>query len=113
MNITSLFRKPSEKDKKVLSALDEIEAEMKKIGFWKDNPPKIKVGNYLEAPSFELWLQCVFLRNARKAAKTGEYPTNSQVGLMAMREYDYHSCVEEALNLVSLLHDFDKLAVSK
>ena len=113
MNFTNMFKNDSEKDKKVLVALDEIEAEMKKIGFWKDNPPTFKVNNYLEAPSFELWLQCVFLPNARKAAKTGEYPQNSQVGLMAMREYDYHSCVEEALNLVSLLNDFDELILGK
>lgn len=113
MSITRFFRKQSEKDMKVLSALDEIEAEMKKIGFWKENPPDVKVGNYLEAPSFELWLQCVFLPSARKAAQTGEYPSGSQVGLMAMREYDYHSCVEEAHNLVSLLHDFDRLVVGK
>lgn len=30
---------------------------------------------------------------------------------MAMREYDYHSCVDEALNLVSLLNTFDRLAI--
>lgn len=100
-----------EEDKEVLASLDEIETEMRKIGFWSDNPLELKVGNYLEAPSFELWLQCVFLPNARNAARTGEYPSGSQVGLMAMREYDYHSCVEEALNLVGLLHDFDKLVV--
>ncbi|MGP9802482.1 YqcC family protein [Rheinheimera sp. NSM] len=113
MSITDSFRKQSEKDKSVLSALDEIEAEMKRIGFWKESPPDVRVGSYLEAPSFELWLQCVFMPNARKAAQAGEYPSSSQVGLMAMREYDYHSCVEEALNLVSLLHDFDKLVAGK
>lgn len=113
MSIKRLFRTQSEKDRKVLSALDEIEAEMKKIDFWNENPPEVRVGNYLEAPSFELWLQCVFLPNARKAAQTGEYPGGSQVGLMAMREYDYHSSEGEALNLVSLLHSFDKLVVGK
>lgn len=113
MSIKRLFGTRSEKDKKVLSALDEIEAEMKKIGFWNENPSEVRVGNYLEAPSFELWLQCVFLPNARKAAQTGEYPGGSQVGLMAMRQYDYHSCVEQALDLVSLLQNFDKLVVGK
>ena len=96
-----------------MAYLDEIENEMKKIGFWNESPPKFKVGNYLEAPSFELWLQCIFLPNARKAAESGNYPESSQVGLMAMRQYDYYSCVEEALNLVSLLNKFDKLAISK
>jgi uncharacterized protein YqcC (DUF446 family) len=109
-----IFRRAkTEKDMRVLAALEAIEAEMKNIGFWSENPPKFKPGSYLEAPSFEFWLQCVFLPNARKAANTGEYPSNSQVGLMAMREYDYHSCVEEALNLVRLLHTFDKVVLSK
>ena len=76
-----MFRKDSEKDKKVLAALDEIEGEMRKIGFWMENPPSIKVGIYTEAPSFELWLQCVFLLNARRAVKAGEYPKSSQVGV--------------------------------
>ena len=71
------------------------------------------VSNFTEAPSFELWLQCIFLPNARDAAKKGEYPQQSQVGLMAMRQYDYHSHVEEAQNLVSLLNKFDKIVEGK
>lgn len=113
MSIIRFFKKHSKKDQKILLALDKIEAEMKKIGFWQENPSSVNVDNYLQAPSFELWLQCVFLPNARKAAQTSTYPNSSQVGLMAMRQYDYHSRVEEASNLVSLLHDFDKLVVGK
>jgi uncharacterized protein YqcC (DUF446 family) len=40
--------------------LDEIEAEMKKIGFWQENPPDLqaafasgKMRSYLDAPSFD------------------------------------------------------------
>jgi uncharacterized protein YqcC (DUF446 family) len=106
-------RKMTEKDKLVMAAIDEIEAEMRTIGYWNDNPPTAQVGNYLEAPSFELWLQCVFIPNVRKAAKSGEYPNGSHVGLMAMRQYDYHSYVEEAQNLLGLLHKFDNLVVGK
>ena len=94
--------------------LDEIEAEMKKIGFWQENPPDLqaafasgKMRSYLDAPSFELWLQCIFLPNARRAVRTGTLPKDSQVGVMAMRQYDYHSVVPEAERLVSLLHEFD------
>lgn len=111
--IENFRRKLTEKDERVIAAIDEIEAEMKSIGFWSDNPPKVKTGNYLEAPSFELWLQCVFVPNARKAAKSGKYPNGSQVGQMAMREYDYHSHVEEAQNLLSLLHKFDNVVLGK
>lgn len=97
----------------VLASLDGIEAEMKNIGLWDIDPPTFQVNNYLEAPSFELWLQCVFIPNARSAAISNEYPAISQVGLMAMREYNYHSQQKSALNLVKLLRDFDTLAIDE
>ena len=113
MNTTTPSREPFDKDKKILAVLDAIESDMKQIGFWEDAPPDMEGSNALEAPAFELWLQCVFLPNARKAATSGEYPKESQVGLMAMRQYDYHSRVEKALHLVSLLHDFDELVTTR
>jgi uncharacterized protein YqcC (DUF446 family) len=113
MSILNLFKNKSDKDKRVAEALDEIETELKSIGYWSNNPPDFNVSNFTEAPSFELWLQCIFLPNARDAAKKSEYPQQSQVGLMAMRQYDYHSSVEEAQNLVSLLNHFDKIIESK
>lgn len=90
--------------------LDEIEAEMKRIGYWSDAP---RVGgatsSFTEAPSFELWLQTVFLRNARDAVRARQLPADSQVGLMAIRQYDYHSQVPEAQRLTDLLSEFDAL----
>jgi uncharacterized protein YqcC (DUF446 family) len=103
----------SEKERRVSAKIDEIEGEMKRIGFWHDNPPDFHAGNYLEAPSFELWLQCVFIPNARRAADTGQYPGDSQVGLMALRQYNYHEVVPAALPLLSLLNEFDTLIVGK
>lgn len=111
-----LFSRPSnhrpppatpEKNRRVMAAIDAIEAEMKAIGFWHDNPPVVQVDHYLQAPCFELWLQCVLIPNARQAARSGEYPHDSQVGQMAMREYDYHSHVPEAQRLLVLLREFD------
>ena len=100
----------------LFSKLDEVESEMKAIGFWADNPPDLQAGiaqgqikNYLDAPSFELWLQTVFLPNARKAVTANNLPRQSQVGLMAMRQYDYHSSVPKAHRLMELLSRFDKL----
>ncbi|MGL6315746.1 YqcC family protein [Vibrio sp. WXL103] len=114
MSILKIFgRKLTEKDKRVIASIDEIESEMKSIGYWNDNPPKISVSNYLEAPSFELWLQCVLIPNARDAAKSGEYPDVSQVGEMASRQYNYHSYVEEAQNLLGLLHQFDRAVLDR
>jgi uncharacterized protein YqcC (DUF446 family) len=69
--------------------------------------------SYLDAPSFELWLQCIFLPRAREAVKTNTFPKNSQVGLMVRRQYDYHSYVEEALPLVALLHEFDRMVINE
>ncbi|MCK5115592.1 MAG: YqcC family protein [Candidatus Aegiribacteria sp.] len=103
----------SEKDKQVFSKLDEIETEMKRMSLWSDNPPAFTVSNYLEAPSFELWLQCIFIPHAREAARKGQYPERSQVGLMAMRQYNYHSFLEKAQPLLGLLSQFDKIIEGK
>jgi uncharacterized protein YqcC (DUF446 family) len=93
--------------------LDLVEAEMRRIGYWSDAPPDVPATtSFLDAPSFELWLQCVFLPNARERVKTGDLPEHSQVGLMAMRQYDYHSSVPAAHTLMRLLNDFDQLIES-
>ncbi|QDT27837.1 hypothetical protein Enr10x_31710 [Gimesia panareensis] len=102
-------KQATDKDALVLAKLDEIEAELKRIGFWSETPEMTEPANFLEAPSFELWLQCVFLPHAREAAGKGTYPERSQVGLMALRQYDYHSYVPEAQTLLKLLHEFDRL----
>jgi uncharacterized protein YqcC (DUF446 family) len=98
---------------KVSAKLDEIELEMKRIGYWAENPPAFEVKSFLEAPSFELWLQCIFIPRAREAAAANSYPSSSQVGLMAMRQYDYHSYVEEAQSLLRLLGEFDQIIVGE
>lgn len=99
-----------------LEKLDAVEMEMKKIGYWSEDPPDLlgqyesgELRSYLDAPSFELWLQCVFLPNARNAVTNNQFPGSSQVGLMAMREYDYHSTVPEAHGLMGLLYEFDDI----
>jgi uncharacterized protein YqcC (DUF446 family) len=99
--------------------LGQIEAEMKRIGYWQENPPDLRaryasgeLHSYLDAPSFELWLQVIFLPNAREAVRTGTLPKGSQVGTMALRQYDYHSSVPEAEDLVRLLNEFDDLVIA-
>ena len=103
-----------DKSEAAAAKLDDIEAEMKRIGFWSDDPPdliaEIESGSlqyYTDAPSFELWLQSVFLPRAREAITTGRFPERSQVGLMALRQYDYHSHIPEAQDLLRLLQEFD------
>jgi uncharacterized protein YqcC (DUF446 family) len=96
--------------------LNEIEIEMKRIGYWQANPPDLQAQaargefrSYLDAPSFEMWLQALFLPNARHSLETGTLPPDSEVGVIAMRQYDYHSIIPEAHGLVKLLHEFDDL----
>src|SRR5262245_62583605 len=98
----------------VLAKLDAIEAEMKRVGYWCESPPdlqaEIRAGrlrSFIDAPSFELWLQCVFIPNARAAAARNDLPNQSEVGVVAMRQYDYHSHIPEAQNLLKLLSEFD------
>ena len=99
--------------------LDRIETELKRIGFWSADPPDLRakyasgeMRTYLDAPSFELWLQQVFIPSARAGVASEDLPKKSQVGVMAMRQYDYHSRVPEAAELLRLLNDFDEMVES-
>ena len=96
--------------------LDQIEEEMRRIGYWQESKPDLQVKvlrgevhSYVDAPSFESWLQMVFIPNARRAIETDRLPADSQLGLMAMRQYDFHSLVPEAHGLMRLLSEFDDL----
>jgi uncharacterized protein YqcC (DUF446 family) len=102
----------------ILVKLDQIEAEMKRINFWAENPPNLmaaaergELKSYLDAPSFELWLQAIFLPRARRAVQEDKLPS-SQVGEMARRQYDYMSVVPEAEDLLRLLQEFDRLVIN-
>jgi uncharacterized protein YqcC (DUF446 family) len=103
----------------ILSKLDAIEAEMRRIGYWSANPPDLlaeyKSGQrrtYLDAPTFELWLQCVFIPNAREMARTADSSVRN-VGVVAMRQYDYHSHLPEAQRLLKLLSEYDAICRSR
>lgn len=101
------------KSELVIKQLDKIEAEMKKIGFWYETLPDLTDKNFQTAQTFEMWLQGVFLPNAREAARTNNFPAKSEVGLMAMRQYDYHDYVEKAIPLLELLREFDEIIEEK
>ncbi|MCG3139298.1 MAG: hypothetical protein HDKAJFGB_00161 [Anaerolineae bacterium] len=107
-------------DSELTDKLDEIEAELRRIGYWSENPPDLQAQyaggsarSYLDAPTFELWLQTIFLPHARQAVATASLPTDSHVGTMALRQYDYHSSVPEAHSLVELLLEFDEMVRNK
>ncbi len=96
----------------MLAQLDRVERELRRLGWWTDDsepPHPPENGTLFSGLSFPHWLQFEFLPHARSAAQTDELPTSSQVGLMAMRQYDFHSTVSEALPLMGMLQEFDRL----
>lgn len=98
----------------VLKKLEEIEAEMRRIGYWKEKSPGFDLSECKEAfcadkLSFEEWLQFIFIPHARKAAETNMLPKSSMVGVKAMREYGHMSIVAETLPLIKLLKEFDSI----
>jgi uncharacterized protein YqcC (DUF446 family) len=109
----------------LLDSLDGIERELRRLGWW-DTSLDVRsvreraaaiVSESGESPvmhmPFETWLQAVFLPNAREAAANRTLPESSQVSLMAMRVYDYHTVVPEAKELLRLLREFDALVESE
>ena len=76
----------------ILAKLSDIEPEMRRIGYWLENPPDLRAAaergemrTYLDAPTFELWLQALFLANALDAVVDDALPEGSEVGVMAKR----------------------------
>lgn len=88
--------------------LDEIEAEMKRLGLLSDTSqwmPEITSAFGYGQVSFEQWLTGVFLPKARAAIEADELPSTSQVGVAAMRNFDG----DDRMNgLVSLVASFDQ-----
>jgi uncharacterized protein YqcC (DUF446 family) len=91
---------------------DEIEAELKRIGYWQQQPLPAEKLQFKRAfgadtMSFPQWLQFVFLPRARDvAAKRAKAPDASTVGAYAVRELDGDPKADQ---LVSLLSEFDAL----
>jgi uncharacterized protein YqcC (DUF446 family) len=83
-----------EKSERILKKTEEIEVEMKKIGFWSVDqihidPIECKEAFCGDKIPFEQWLQFVFIPAVKKSVSTNEFPQESMVGVKATREYDY------------------------
>jgi len=90
---------------------DRIEAEMRRIGFWQNQPLLPEQMEFTQAfamdtMTFTQWLQFVFLPRVREAAASNQFPSNSSVGTQAVREFDGDP---GAGDLVTLLSEFDAL----
>ncbi len=90
--------------------IEAIEAEMNRQGMWSAEPPPPEAFNFraafaMDTMPFVHWLQFVFIPRVREIIAThGNFPSDSQVGAQAVREFDG---INEASVLISLLSDFD------
>ncbi|MEA2573489.1 MAG: hypothetical protein QOH93_787 [Chloroflexia bacterium] len=94
-----------------LSKIDAIEAEMKSAGMWSPKPPPPEAFDFhtafaMDTMPFAHWLQFVFIPRVREIIATqSDFPSRSEVGSQAIREFDGDN---EASGLVPLLIDFDR-----
>jgi uncharacterized protein YqcC (DUF446 family) len=108
---TAMFKRQPLKYEVVASKLDQIEAELKRIGWWQDQPLQPEQYQFQRAfagdtMAYPQWLQFVFIPNVRQIiANKGSFPASSSVGAYAVREFDGL----DAGNLLVLLHEFDRL----
>jgi uncharacterized protein YqcC (DUF446 family) len=90
--------------------IEAIEAEMRRIGFWRDVPPPTEAFSFIQpfamdTMPFTSWLQFIFIPRVREVITgKGTFPGSSQVGVKAVREFDG---LDEVSELVTLLSEFD------
>ena len=97
--------------KDVSRYLDQIEAEMRRIGIWQAEPLRPEQRKFTKAfamdtMAFSPWLQFIFLPRVREAVAVNSFPKGSSVGAQAVREFDGQP---EAEHLLTLLSEFDEL----
>lgn len=96
----------------VQTKLTQIEAELKRIGFWQDSPLKPEQYQFtrafaMDTMAYSQWLQFVFIPRVQAIIEQrGQFPRQSNVGIQAIREFD---TVPEAAELTRLLCEFDRL----
>src|SRR2546421_5089379 len=90
---------------------DQIEAELRRSGFWLNQALRPEQLDFTQAfamdtMTFTQWLQFIFLVRVREAVASNEFPSSSSVGAQAVREFDGHP---DADRLLTLLSEFDAL----
>jgi uncharacterized protein YqcC (DUF446 family) len=92
-----------------------IEAEMRRIGMWQNEPmPQEKIASAgafgQGSMAFEQWLQFVFVPRANEiVAARGKFPSKSQVWDQAYREWRMWGEAPDVDRLLELLREFDGL----
>lgn len=96
----------------VQTKLEEIVVEMKLIGYWQDAPLSPEKYDFrsafaMDTMAFSQWLQFIFVPRVEQILDDqGTFPSRSQVGTQAIREWDG---IPETAHLVELLCAFDAL----
>jgi uncharacterized protein YqcC (DUF446 family) len=96
----------------VTEAIDRIEAELKRIGWWREEPLPPEMYRFTQAFAmdtmpFSYWLQFILIPRVRGIIEAGgEFPASSMVAAQAVREFDGAA---EAGELITALSDFDAL----
>jgi len=92
--------------------VNAIAAEMQRIGLWEETPPPVdslqsEQAFGMDKLVFSQWLQWVFIpRVVKTINQHSSFPSRSEVGAQAVREFDG---LDEAEHLVKLLSEFDAL----
>jgi uncharacterized protein YqcC (DUF446 family) len=87
-----------------------IEAEMRRLGWWRDLPPAKNVEGAFGRPAmtFDAWIETVLVPSLREvAAGRLDPPQSSHVAAAAVREFDGY---DEADALIELLSRVDRLS---
>lgn len=97
--------------KDVLRYSDLIEAELRRVGYWQNQPlhpeqMEFKQAFAMDTMTYMQWLQFIFLPRVREAAASNQFPSSSSVGAQAVREFDG---APDADGLITLLSEFDAL----
>ena len=109
-----MSREPDPKDVAVKVA--EIEGEMKAVGLWQGEPLRPEQYRFqkafaMDTMAFPQWLQFVFTPRVRAIIEAGGgFPSKSQVGAQAFREFVMWPAYNvNAERLVQLLNEFDSM----
>jgi uncharacterized protein YqcC (DUF446 family) len=113
-----MAKSPSSRNRYAQAAqkISEIEAEMKRIGYWSPEPLPEEAYDFQQAfamdtMAFSQWLQFILVPRVQQIIEQqGTFPSESMVGVQATREFDGDG---NASQLVSLLSEFDDLFSGK
>ena len=96
----------------VAQAIARVEAELKRIGYWRDEPLPPEMYQFTQAFAmdtmpFAYWLLFIFIPRVKSIVEEkGKFPASSMVAAQAVREFDG---IAETGELITRLSEFDAL----